>query len=223
MNETARWVGRLEVEIGRELGQAVGVSPGGELPGEERSLVDALELPGARLALAVDREQLAAVLVEGRLIETAQGDAETVRELWAGILSSVCARLGGRLADDGDWSENMQPCSLRMGTASMRMGVAVDSAALSEEPGLPGGNYDLLLDVELDTSVRFGSREMELGELLDLGPGDVVELDRQVSDPVDLIVGDKIIARGEVVLVDGNFGLRVTEVAEPMRRLESIR
>jgi flagellar motor switch protein FliN len=85
-------------------------------------------------------------------------------------------------------------------------------------PGL-----ELLLDVELEASLRFGSREMPLGEILDLGPGDVVELDRHVADPVDLIVGDKIVARGEVVLVNGNFGLRVTEVAAPRKRLESIR
>ena len=64
---------------------------------------------------------------------------------------------------------------------------------------------------------------MPLGEILDLGPGDVVQLDRHVTDPVDLIVGDKIVARGEVVLVNGNFGLRVTEVAAPRKRLESIR
>jgi len=60
-------------------------------------------------------------------------------------------------------------------------------------------------------------------EILDLGPGDVVQLDRHVADPVDLIVGDKIVARGEVVLINGNFGLRVTEVAAPRKRLESIR
>ncbi len=88
----------------------------------------------------------------------------------------------------------------------------------ASEPGL-----ELLLDVELEASLRFGSREMPLGEILDLGPGDVVELDRHVADPVDLIVGDKIVARGEVVLVNGNFGLRVTEVAAPRKRLESIR
>jgi flagellar motor switch protein FliN len=81
----------------------------------------------------------------------------------------------------------------------------------------------LLLDVELEATLRFGSREMPLGEILELGPGDVVELDRHVADPVDLVVGDKIVARGEVVLVNGNFGLRVTEVATPQRRLESIR
>jgi len=82
---------------------------------------------------------------------------------------------------------------------------------------------ELLLDVELDASLRFGCREMLLGEILDLGPGDVVQLDRHISDPVDLIVGDKIVAHGEVVLINGNFGLRITEVAAPKKRLESIR
>ena len=81
----------------------------------------------------------------------------------------------------------------------------------------------LLLDVELEAALRFGCCEMSLGEILELGPGDVMELDRQVSDPADLIVGDKIVARGDVVVINGNFGLRVTEVAEPQKRLESIR
>ena len=96
------------------------------------------------------------------------------------------------------------------------------AAPLTPLPGLTPG-LELLLDVELEASLRFGAREMPLGEILDLGPGDVVELDRHVADPVDLIVGDKIVARGEVVLVNGNFGLRVTEVAAPKRRLESVR
>jgi flagellar motor switch protein FliN/FliY len=86
-----------------------------------------------------------------------------------------------------------------------------------------GAGVELLLDVELEASLRFGCREMPLGEILDMGPGDVVQLDRHVSDPVDLIVGDRIVARGEVVLINGNYGLRVTEVAAPRKRLESIR
>ncbi len=95
---------------------------------------------------------------------------------------------------------------------------ALEPAQASLSPGL-----ELLLDVELEASLRFGCREMPLGEILELGPGDVVQLDRHVADPVDLIVGDKIVARGEVVLVNGNFGLRISEVAAPKKRLESIR
>lgn len=98
---------------------------------------------------------------------------------------------------------------------------AAEAAAQVAEPLRRG--LDLLLDVELEASLRFGSRELPLGEILALGPGDVVQLDRHVTDPVDLIVADKIVARGEVVLVNGNFGLRVTEVAAPRKRLESIR
>jgi flagellar motor switch protein FliN/FliY len=101
-------------------------------------------------------------------------------------------------------------------------GVRPEAPSPGLTPGLTPG-LELLLDVELEASLRFGAREMPLGEILDLGPGDVVELDRHVADPVDLIVGDKIVARGEVVLVNGNFGLRVTEVAAPRKRLESVR
>jgi flagellar motor switch protein FliN len=100
---------------------------------------------------------------------------------------------------------------------------AVPAPAVSDpQPAISPG-VELLLDVELDASLRFGCREMPLGEILDLGPGDVVQLDRHIADPVDLIVGDKVVARGEVVLINGNFGLRITEVAEPRKRLESIR
>jgi flagellar motor switch protein FliN len=107
--------------------------------------------------------------------------------------------------------------------AAPRPGAAArPGEALAHEATLSPG-IELLLDVELEATLRFGCREMLLGELLDLGPGDVVQLDRHVADPVDLIVSDKIVARGEVVLVNGNFGLRVTEVAAPRKRLESIR
>ena len=92
--------------------------------------------------------------------------------------------------------------------------------------GLEGAiesKMDLLCDIDLDATLRFGTREMNLHEVLELGPGTVVELDRHVAEPVDLVVGDRIVARGEVVVVSGNFALRVTEVATPQLRLESIR
>jgi flagellar motor switch protein FliN/FliY len=107
-------------------------------------------------------------------------------------------------------------------TAAASESDTVAPPAETQIPAVAPG-VELLLDVELEATLRFGCREMPLGEILELGPGDVVQLDRHVSDPVDLIVGDKIVARGEVVLVNGNFGLRVTEVAAPRKRLESIR
>lgn len=84
-------------------------------------------------------------------------------------------------------------------------------------------SMDVVLDMEMEAALHFGSSEVKLRDVLALGPGDVVELDRQVGAPVDLVVGDRIVARGEVVVVKGNFALRVTEVAAPQLRLESAR
>lgn len=238
MKEGARsWLGKLEAEIARELGQPVALAAQGDAPEASRSLADRIEVPGARLTVAVDSEDAAAFLAEARVIEAGQADAEMVRELWSGIVASVAARLGGKAAPIAAEAleATAEPCALRLGNAVLRMALDVEAAENEAEApapvrdaggsaaGRPAGNFDLLLEVELDASVRFGSRELELKDLLELGPGNVVELDRNVADPVDLIVGDRIVARGEVVLVNGNFGLRVIEVAEPVRRLESIR
>jgi flagellar motor switch protein FliN/FliY len=86
-----------------------------------------------------------------------------------------------------------------------------------------GAARDLLMEIELDATLQFGSRELALKDVLALGLGDVLELNRHVNEPVDLVVGDRIVARGEVVIVDGNFALVVTEVAAPQLRLETIR
>ena len=84
------------------------------------------------------------------------------------------------------------------------------------------GNLDLLMDVELPVMLRFGTRQATLREVLDLATGAVLELDREVQEPVDLVLNGKLIARGEVVVVDGNYGLRVTEVASPQQRVGSL-
>lgn len=79
-------------------------------------------------------------------------------------------------------------------------------------------NLGLLLDVELEATIRFGQREMLLREVFGLMPGAVVELNQLVNEPAELLVAGRLIARGEVVVVDGNFGLRVTEVAVAAQR-----
>jgi flagellar motor switch protein FliN/FliY len=71
-----------------------------------------------------------------------------------------------------------------------------------------------VIDVPLEVTLRFGQRQMRLREVLELNTGALVELDRQVEEPVDLMLGERVIARGEVVIVDGNYGLRVTEIVE---------
>lgn len=104
--------------------------------------------------------------------------------------------------------------------ASDASGSAENIVAVNADSELGLG---LLEDIELDATLQFGSRDMFLRDVLELGPGDVIELDRHVSEPVDLVVGDRIVARGEVVVANGNFALRITQVAAPQLRLESIR
>lgn len=83
----------------------------------------------------------------------------------------------------------------------------------TKQPEAAPNNLGLLLDVQLNVVLRFGERKMLLREILDLGAGSVVELDRQVDEPVDLLLENRLVARGEVVVVDGNYGLRVLELA----------
>ena len=81
---------------------------------------------------------------------------------------------------------------------------------------------DLLLDVELPVSIAFGHFEMALKDVVKLGTGSVIELHKSVNDPVSIIVNQKPIARGEVVMVDGNYGVRVLEVESTADRIRSL-
>ena len=84
------------------------------------------------------------------------------------------------------------------------------------------GNLGLLMDVELGVMLRFGCRQATLREVLELTSGAVLELDREIQEPVDLLLNGRVIARGDVVVIDGNYGLRVTEVASPQQRVDSL-
>jgi len=83
-------------------------------------------------------------------------------------------------------------------------------------------NIRLILDVELPVFLRFGKREMLLRDILELSAGAVVELDQKILEPVELLVGSKVVARGEVVVMDAHYALRVTEVVDTLERIESL-
>ena len=83
-------------------------------------------------------------------------------------------------------------------------------------------HLDLLLDVQLEATVRFGGSEMLLRDILSASPGTLIELDRQLEEPADLLVAGRMIARGEVVVMNGFFGLRITELVSPAERAGSI-
>ncbi|GAB4142695.1 MAG: hypothetical protein Fur0037_09990 [Planctomycetota bacterium] len=84
-------------------------------------------------------------------------------------------------------------------------------------------NLDLLLDVDIPISVEVGRARMSLDEVLNLVPGSVLALDKKAEEPVDLRVNGKLVARGEVVLVDDAYGLRITQIVDAAGRLETLR
>jgi flagellar motor switch protein FliN/FliY len=98
-------------------------------------------------------------------------------------------------------------------------------APLSEEPSVAAApsNIDLLMDVSLRVSVELGRATLSVRETLNLAPGHVLELDKLAGDPVDVLVNGRLVARGEVVVVDDQFGVRVTEIVSPRQRVEAMR
>ena len=80
----------------------------------------------------------------------------------------------------------------------------------------PQANLELVMDVSLNVTLRFGRRQLPLREIIDLTSGSVVELDRQVDEPVELVLDGRVVARGEAVVIDGNYGMRVTQIVHPL-------
>jgi flagellar motor switch protein FliN len=99
---------------------------------------------------------------------------------------------------------------------SLSSAPAGDAGTESGKNSIHPANLKLVMDVELNVSLRFGQRQLPLREVLELGSGSVVELDRMVDEPVELLLDGKLVARGEAVIVDGNYGLRVTEIPQAM-------
>lgn len=86
----------------------------------------------------------------------------------------------------------------------------------------PKENIDILLDIELDLMIELGKTNLSIKRILEMSPGAVVELDRLAGEPVDLLVNDKVVAKGEVVVVDENFGIRIVSLVSPADRIKSL-
>ncbi len=86
-----------------------------------------------------------------------------------------------------------------------------------------GGNLDVILDIPLEISVELGRTRMKLSQLLEMSPGSVVELARLDGEPVDILANDKVIAKGEVIVENEKYGIRITEVLSRLDRIKSLR
>lgn len=185
---------------------------------------------GLRLA----RAMLSEVPLEGA--EFTAEDQELLAEFWKQVFGRATTDLKALLNDTAleyasaeapEWKPGQSSTlALKSDKASLTFALAISSELSTRLNGenkatippesavdfVEANNLDLLLDVPLAVTLRFGKRPMPLREILQLTSGSVVELDRQAEDAVDLLLDERLIARGQVVVVDGCYGLRVTEV-----------
>ncbi len=94
----------------------------------------------------------------------------------------------------------------------------VDAGARKDDNGM-----DLLLDISLPVTVELGRTRMMIRDILHLAPGSVLELDKLAGEPVDIMINEKSIARGEVVVIDESFGVRLTSIVTPTERVNGLR
>lgn len=126
----------------------------------------------------------------------------------------------------GAYSTAKSLASAQYGTAGMQqqqVGVPVRPAGFEQlQVGVASeamGNIALLLDVPMRVTVELGRTKMTIKEILGLGEGSIIELDKLAGEPVDILVNDKLVAQGEVVVIDENFAVRVTKIVSPMERI----
>jgi len=92
--------------------------------------------------------------------------------------------------------------------------------AAAGEAGTP--NLDMIKDIQVTMRVELGRTEMLIAEVQKLSPGQVVELDKLAGEPLDILINDKLLARGEVVVVDDKFGIRITSIVDPRSRVQAM-
>ncbi|MBX7098350.1 MAG: flagellar motor switch protein FliN [Myxococcaceae bacterium] len=99
----------------------------------------------------------------------------------------------------------------------------LNDTATTAENTATNRRFELLLDVPLEVVVQLGRSRMTIQELLTLGPGSVIELDKVAGEPLDIIINDRLVARGEAVVVNDKFGVRITDIVSRSERIARLR
>ena len=164
--------------------------------------------------------------------------SETLAQAVSGLASALGARLASEVAAGSSKeipAPNLTGSKLVRFVASVPTDCALVVFFSSEIPAvlapkapmppavLSLGSMDLLLDVDLPVSVSFGRAELPLKDVVKLTTGSIVELNRSIMEPVEIIVNNCVIARGEVVVIEGNYGVRIDEIISRHERLRTLK
>ncbi|MDB5102703.1 MAG: flagellar motor switch protein FliN [Fibrobacteres bacterium] len=126
---------------------------------------------------------------------------------------ALAAKLGGTAGSDAQGGAGDNPLS--------NLGDYDTSLARNLEDSPP--NIQMLLDINLNVTIELGRTRLSIRKILELGPGSIIELDRLAGEPVDLLVNDKVVAKGEVVVVDEYFGIRIISLVSPEERIKQLK
>jgi flagellar motor switch protein FliN/FliY len=201
------------------------------------------------LAASEDEKRISSAVLESAGISEADADAETSRssfvELVGQAVSGLCQALSGKLqrevtasapvTRDSGVPADLETVNLIIDLASGKASLIVAATkelieALAPAKPRPAGpvseaparTLDLLFDVELPVSVSFGRAQLPLKDIIKLTSGSIVELNRAISEPVEIIVNNCVIARGDVVVIEGNYGVRIQQVISRQERLRTL-
>jgi len=211
-------------------------APNSAMSGESVSTsgVDAAE------ALTEDGDDLEAQMAAAMAAEAAEGGEDDLEAQMAATMAleedadgvsddleaQMAAAMKSEEADEMPASLDVNALADEQGDAPDGMSVPVQSLDMRQlrpsDEAVDRDSIDRLLDVTLNLSVELGRKDMQIREILDLGPGKIIELDKLAGEPVELLVNGKLLAKGEVVVVDENFGVRITDLIDPEDRIKML-
>lgn len=220
--QAAMWVGALEHawgEVGKRTLRAAGIESNDPADARNAYLeIVAQSFGGLTQAIAerLGKDAAAGPGREGAPAAGVYGFSAVLR--YPGLELPLAAALSPALVEA--LAGKTGPTS---GEATDRPEAAQAEAQQQPETGMASKTLDLLLDVELPVSVSFGRTELPIKDVLKLTTGSIVELNRSLSEPVEVVVNNCVIARGEVVVVDGNYGVRLQQIVSRQDRLRSLK
>ena len=226
-----------DVPPGTGAGWAVDVAASGVLDGRLTVWIDDAGVHGiARAMMGLDEAPEPSVAIDMLRELFAQAAAATsLKDGYEGLTLTAGAPRQGQIPPggagialrDGDTvlavltmqgSVARRTAGASPGAAAMVAAAAAPVSASSDYPG----NLSALLDIDLPLVVRFARTEMSLRSLSQLGPGSMVDMGRSPDAPVQLLIGSQVVAEGEVVVVQGNYGVRITSLVSPADRLRAM-
>ena len=146
--------------------------------------------------------------------------AKVDTKIFLAIDEKLSEKLNSNSTDNQEQTQQSIPDKNQKKSAQKTANCESQSTSLSQEELR---NISLIMDVQLPVRVRIGTKKMLLKDVLNMDIGSVIELDQLANEPLDILVGNKVIGKGEVVIVDGNFGIQIVKIGSPKERLEQLK